>query len=420
LAQSTAVSPRWAVQPGPPRAAVVTGSVTVVLPVLHAPETLAEAARSILTQSYRALEVMIVLNGSDAPTRGVAAGLAGEDARVRVLDLPASNLAAALNVALRAARTDLVARMDADDWCPPERLALQVAAMTERPRLAALGSAWEIEDEAGGIAAVRRPPTDPAEARWRLLIENPFAHGSMMLRRDAVLGAGGYDETFERAQDYDLWLRLSRSGEVAALPEVLYRHRLRERAGYSASALQAGHAARAMARAWAALPPADEGDVDEHLADAMSASEGPGDALAGLAGEMTARGPTRTHLLAWAWINAFIPTMPRRALEACRESRVREVSRGLVGEGVWGVHLWGAGAHTARVLGPLTGAGVRVLGLVDDAAAGAKVHGFVIASPDVLRAGDHALLSSDGYEDRLWEASESARARGVHVHRLYG
>jgi glycosyltransferase involved in cell wall biosynthesis len=174
-------------------------AVTVALPINRLPNggdgrgaaRLRAAFESIVGQAHRELEILIVANGADEGTLRSVRELAASDPRARVVELAEANLGGALNAALAEASHELVARMDADDWCVPSRLAVQVEEMLRRPEIAALGCAWEQADERGQVGAVVRPPCNRSEARWRLLIGNSFAHGSMMLRRSAVLAVGG-------------------------------------------------------------------------------------------------------------------------------------------------------------------------------------------------------------------------------------
>lgn len=397
--------------------------VSVALPVWKASDSLAEAVACMTSQTHAELEVLLVLNGSDAPTRAAAHAAAGRDSRVRVLELEIPNLPVALNVALREAKGELVARMDADDWCPPERLARQSRAMTERPALAALGCAFEIEETrgaaAGQVRATVRPPADPREARWRLLLGNPFAHGSMMLRRDAVLRAGGYNPRLLRAQDYDLWVRLAEAGEIAALPDVLYRHRRRAAGGYSTSGLQASMGAEIMVGAWGGLASGDPEEVGEILAQAMAGEESAGGARQGLEELMNAHGPSREALLAWLWLGDVAPGLGRSVIEACRGARAREVARSMQAAGAASVWLYGAGAHSGWLIDELRSAGLDVRGLIDDRLTGQQRHGFLVEGPQAPQPGEHVVLSSDTYEDQLWGRSEPLRQRGVRVWRMY-
>jgi hypothetical protein len=81
-------------------------------------------------------------------------------------------------------------------------------------------------DVAGRLVRVVTPPTEDAAIRRMLVRENPFVHSSVMMRRDALEKAGGYDEQWPVAQDYDLWMRMSRITRMANLPDVLVVRRL--------------------------------------------------------------------------------------------------------------------------------------------------------------------------------------------------
>ncbi|QOI99684.1 MAG: glycosyltransferase [Phycisphaeraceae bacterium] len=279
--------------------------VSVLMPVRNASGTLGEALRCVLGQTLAPAEVVLVLNGEDVATGRAAAEACAADASVRVVRAPGVNLAGALNIGLRACVHGLVARMDADDWCDPRRLEVQAGVMTREGSLAVLGCGWE-QWFAGEVRAVVRPPGDPAALRLRLLEENCLAHGSVMMRRSAVLGAGGYDERLDRAQDYGLWLRLSRDGRVGAVGEVLYRYRLRSWGGsYSGDETQARCAAGALVREWAGLPRADA-DGLARLEDLASSLLGAGGetALAGFVSE-AGSSPSVESLAAWWWARSW-------------------------------------------------------------------------------------------------------------------
>lgn len=395
----------------------------MALPVHRDSGGLRRAFACIAGQTLAELDIVLVLNGSDRVTRDTAQALARGDARARVIELPDANLSAALNTALEAARFDLVARMDADDECPPQRLALQAETLARRPEVAAIGSAWELTRADGTSITVVRPPTEPDRLRWRLLLGNVLAHGSMMLRRREVLAAGGYDAARARAQDFDLWLRLARAHGIACLPDVLYRHRVRNADDPARSTdEQAGVVAEHLLRAWRGLPAADNRTLEqvEHAVAAILRRDRGPDALAVIERELDAHGPARETLLAWLWTRWSTPHASRRAIEAGRAARLREVGRSLRDDGVARAWLWGAGDHTRWVLENARELGVPVAGIVDDHAAGAQRFGFTVQPPAVLSPGDTAIISTDWHEDSVWESSRAHRDRGVRVVRLYG
>lgn len=396
-------------------------SVTVLLPLHTGDERARRALADIASQSVRDIEILILLNGSDGAAAALASDLARSDPRARVVTSPEAHLARALNVGLRAARAPIAARMDADDRCPPGRLAAQLAAL--RAGLAAVGCAWEIVDSAGRRVRVVRPPTDPGRMRWRLRLGNMVAHGSMVMRVAAVVGAGGYDERLERAQDHELWLRLTRDAPViGATDEVVYSHTTRHEGEPDGSdPAQAWAAAGAMAASWVDLPRAG-GESLEAIRAGMSRAllRGPASAegVARLEGELDIR-PSLEGLSAYLWARTERPSQSWRAVEAGRCALLRELGARLRSVGVRRVWLWGAGDHTRWVLERVESLGLEIGGLVDDALAGGRAYGWEVRSPEVLGAGDVVVLSSDWHEEALWAASAGARARGVRVERLY-
>ncbi|HLB25505.1 MAG TPA: glycosyltransferase [Nitrospirota bacterium] len=204
----------------------MTPEVTVLMPVFNAPDTLPAAVRSVLRQSFRGFELIIVDDGS---TSGLEAlhSFGRLDRRVRVISLPRTGIAGALNAGLREARAALIARMDADDFCHPRRLEFQVNFMRDNPEISLLGSRvrkFPRRSLMGGMLHYERwinSVTTPDEIRRDLFVESPFAHPSVMFRRDAALSLGGYRD-LGWPEDYDLWLRMAEAGMgMAKLPETL-------------------------------------------------------------------------------------------------------------------------------------------------------------------------------------------------------
>lgn len=196
-------------------------SLSVVMPVYNALPYLDESIRSILAQTFSDFEFVIL---DDASTDGSTERLrqwAQKDGRIRLFE-GESNLGASAssNYVVRASRAPLVARMDADDISHPERLQKQWEIMQSHPEVALLGTFTE------GITADGRLvlPRD----RWRLARRRhlqPFAHGSIMFRREVFERVGGYREECAGWEDYDLCLRVNRTGRIFVLADALYRYR---------------------------------------------------------------------------------------------------------------------------------------------------------------------------------------------------
>ena len=178
-----------------------------------------EAVESVLGQTLRDFELLVVDDGSSDETAAILAEIGDE--RLRVVRQERLGLVEALNRAISEARAPLLARMDADDVSLPGRLERQVAYLQERPRVALVVTGVETI----GRDATVILPDDDAALRRRLLLRNPFTHGSVVVRADAVAQAGGYRPDYGANEDYDLWRRIAREWELGAIPEVLYRYR---------------------------------------------------------------------------------------------------------------------------------------------------------------------------------------------------
>jgi glycosyltransferase involved in cell wall biosynthesis len=183
-----------------------------------------DAVRSVLDQTAADLELIAVDDGSVDATPALLAAV--RDPRLRVELEPPRGLTASLNHALALARAPLVARLDADDVARPDRLARQRAFLDAHPEVGLLGTGAREVDAAGRDVALVTPPAEDAAIRRALIRRNPFVHSSVMMRRHVVEAAGGYDARLPVAQDYDLWMRMSKTTRLANLPEPLVVRRL--------------------------------------------------------------------------------------------------------------------------------------------------------------------------------------------------
>lgn len=194
-------------------------AVSVVMPVRDGERFLVEAIRSILEQTVRDLELVVVDDGSVDATPELLAAAARTDSRVRVLRREREGITHALNAGFSAARAPLVARMDADDVALPDRLQRQLAFLAGAPEIAVVGGGLILVDEAG-----REVDRGPGPARLSMLVRNDLAHPTVVVRADAFREAGGY--RLDGSEDYDLWLRIEEQHGLAALPDPVLRYRL--------------------------------------------------------------------------------------------------------------------------------------------------------------------------------------------------
>jgi glycosyltransferase involved in cell wall biosynthesis len=203
--------------------------VSIVMPVYDAAATVEEAGRSLLTQTYQPLEIVVIDDGSHDRSAEIVRGLG--DPRLKIVRQEHRGLVPALVRGCAEAEGEYVARLDADDITYPERIAAQTAYLEKHGEIGLLGTWASLCDEDGRTWSFEPPPNDAALRRY-LLRDNPFVHSTVMFRKQAYGDAGGYADGPN--EDYRLWIRMARAWKIAILPDVLVMHRVR-RASHSGS-----------------------------------------------------------------------------------------------------------------------------------------------------------------------------------------
>lgn len=210
--------------------------VSVLMPAWNAERYLAEAVQSVLDQSLRQLELVVVDDASTDASWDILQDFARRDPRVRVFRNERNlQIAKTRNRAFREANptSRYFAIMDSDDVCMPERLAEQVRFLETHAAHALVGTQISIIDEQSRRIGRRDYPQTHEQITRVLTRYNPFAQSSVMLRRSALDAVGLYDERYTRCQDYDLWFRLAARFEVANLDRALLAYRVSSTQGKS-------------------------------------------------------------------------------------------------------------------------------------------------------------------------------------------
>lgn len=200
--------------------------ISVIMPVYNTKETfLREAVESILAQTYQNFEFLIIDDGSGQSTKQVLRSY--KDSRISIISQEKNQgVTKCLNTGLSQANGSYIARMDSDDVALPHRFEKQLAFMEKNKTAAACGGIARIygKNELAGTSLIR----DKEVRRIRLSLYNEgIVHPTAFIRKSA-LGGMKYDESFLKAQDYELWTRLIERGNIEILPEIVLLYRVHD------------------------------------------------------------------------------------------------------------------------------------------------------------------------------------------------
>jgi len=203
---------------------------SVIMPAYNAERYLTEAIESVLAQTWKDFELIILDDGSKDRTLEIAQSYARRDRRVRVESHANIGIAPTLNKGLALAESEWVVQMHADDVMMPNRIERQLAFVAEHPELA-VASCWiKHIDAEGRIIAKGSSSLTTHDAVQKLLIANVLigiSHPACIMRKSAVQAVGGYREQFRVNEDIDLWGRLLERGyKILVQPECLLKYRV--------------------------------------------------------------------------------------------------------------------------------------------------------------------------------------------------
>lgn len=303
--------------------------VSVIIPTRDRVALLRQAVASVVAQSYRTWELIVIDDGSIDATPGYLATLS--ESRIRFIRHDrCGNPAKLRNVGVKDARGEHVAFLDSDDVWHPEKLARQVDDLRIAPPCRWGYTYFRWIDAAGMPLAIPRIHRRRASRGWILSdvlsVRAWVATPVVMVERDLLLSLGGFDESLVFAEDFDLWVRLARASPATLVAQALTS--VRQHSGNSWRSRRAEYL-----RSWSGVYARIMGDPDfadvqgvclreytravVYLADQLRADDAPREALA------TLRGVARRGVTMPPWWFAFIKTVlrpwaPRPVLAAYR------------------------------------------------------------------------------------------------------
>lgn len=204
-----------------------TPKISVIMPAFNREKFIGKAIASVLSQSFKNIELIIIDDGSADSTVSIAREYC-KDSRVKVL-VNEKNLGIAetRNRGLREAQGEYIAMLDSDDvWLDNTKLEKQLAFLETNPAYAIVGSAIKkIDQEDKDIQVIEYPCTDSA-IRKTILRYNSFAQSALLIRKSAMMQAGMYSTRFKICDDYDLWLRIGCRSKFTNLKEITTGYRI--------------------------------------------------------------------------------------------------------------------------------------------------------------------------------------------------
>lgn len=185
--------------------------ISIVLPVYNGEKNLREAIQSILDQSYKYFELIVINDGSTDDSLRIIESF--DDPRIRVFTKLNSGLVDSLNMGISLSHGNWIARMDADDICSKDRLEEQIKYIDYD--IAVIGTQVYFIDSQGNVVKESAFPASHDDiVKSMLKLENCIAHPSTLINKSFLLSVGSYNPFMEVAEDYDLWLKLSKLGKI--------------------------------------------------------------------------------------------------------------------------------------------------------------------------------------------------------------
>lgn len=200
--------------------------ISVIIPAYNAQETIKETIESVLKQTLSSIELIIINSSSTDATLEVISKI--DDSRIKVYNYSKANVAVNRNRGFNHATSDFITFIDADDIWVSNKLEAQYKAFMKNPDVGVVYSWTNCIDENGKFLRKCSHVRWSGDVYSKFLLDDFIGSGSnVMIRRQAYIEVGGFDESLTNAQDTDMWLRLSARYNFALVPEAQILYRIR-------------------------------------------------------------------------------------------------------------------------------------------------------------------------------------------------
>lgn len=201
--------------------------VSIIMPVFNGEKYLSAAIESVLLQTFREFEFIILDDGSTDASLRIIQEFQRRDSRIRVISRENRGHVKTLNELLGYVQGEYVGFNAHDDNSPPERLSRQVAWLRANPEYAAVCGSFSTIDGDGRLLTDMQSGMEPADVTDELRSGKLRTHiCTFVVRTETMIKVGGFREYFESAEDIDLQFRLAEAGRIGYVPETFYFYRL--------------------------------------------------------------------------------------------------------------------------------------------------------------------------------------------------
>jgi len=200
--------------------------ISVIIPTYNQSECLKEAIESVLNQTYKNIEIIVIDDGSTDNTLGVVGSF---DNKIVCIQQKNKGASSARNIGIKKANGEYLAFLDSDDMWIKNKLEKQIDFIKKNPEIGLLGTGCYQMINIGKVIHKKIFPNKNEILQKDLIKYNPFIQSSVMVKKDVFNHIDLYDEKFKESEDYDLWLRIAQKYKVANLEQALVTKRYYEK-----------------------------------------------------------------------------------------------------------------------------------------------------------------------------------------------
>lgn len=199
-------------------------TISVIIPVYNSEQTIRETIESVLKQTFSDFELLVINDGSQDSSLEIISSI--QDSRLNVFSYPNGGVSASRNRGIVRASGEFIAFLDSDDLWTSDKLESQLQALQANPNAGVAYSWTDYIDRSGKFVCPGNHVTANGDVYEQLLLQNFLENGSTpLIRREALIEVGNFDESLFGPEDWDMYLRLAANYQFVAVPkvQVLYR-----------------------------------------------------------------------------------------------------------------------------------------------------------------------------------------------------